>query len=77
MGNKVIVYSGEHCQPCRMLKTVLDSKNLQYETRLAKDYADIVSVPTIDMIKDDEVVERLVGANGTTVVKIEKWLKND
>ena len=72
---KVIIYVGDHCQPCRMLKSVLDSKKVAYEAREAKSYADIVSVPTIDFVDGEAVSERVVGATGQTITKIVNWLK--
>lgn len=72
---KVVIYTGDHCQPCRMLKSVLDSKGVQYESKDAKSNPDITSVPTIDFVDEDIVVERVVGSTGRTIVKIINWLK--
>ena len=72
---KVVIYTGDHCQPCRMLKSVLDSKGVSYEAKDANTNPDIVSVPTIDFVDEDVVVEREVGATGRTIVKIINWLK--
>lgn len=72
---RIVIYTGDHCQPCRMLKSVLDSKGVVYEALEAKSNPDIVSVPTIDFVDSDIVVERIVGATGQTITKIVNWLK--
>lgn len=76
---EVVIYTGDHCQPCRMLKSVLDSKKVPYVSRNGKDYEGIVSVPTIDLIESGEVVRRIIGLNsdgltpGTTINLIQQW----
>lgn len=70
----IVLYTGEICSPCRMLKTVLESQHIPYEQRNGKDYADIISVPTVDFLEDGEVKQREVGANGSVVKKIKDWL---
>lgn len=36
----IVVYTGEGCQPCRMLKQWLDSHDLVYDERPVKDHMD-------------------------------------
>ena len=77
---EVVIYTGDHCQPCRMLKSVLDSKKVPYEARNGKDYEGIVSVPTVDLIENGEVSRRIIGLNsegltpGTTINLIQQWI---
>lgn len=33
MGNKVIIYSGENCSNCKIVKSFMDSNKIQYEVR--------------------------------------------
>ena len=74
MNKKIIVYSSESCAPCKMVKKLLNSKNIKFETRdidnsswqdevfsLTKQ----VSVPVV--LVEDEVV---VGYNPSRLLQL-------
>lgn len=33
MKNKIIIYSGEYCPNCKMIKSFMDNQGIQYEER--------------------------------------------
>lgn len=39
----VVVYTAENCQPCRAVKRWLESNNIEYEERNAKEHIDYLA----------------------------------
>ena len=68
------LYTGEFCQPCKMLKGVLDSKGIPYIVKDLEENPDIKSVPTVYYMEDGVKIDETIGASGAVVAKIADWL---
>ena len=82
--NKIVEYYSTTCAPCKMMIPVLEKISKQYAISLEKKDIDIYKkdiekfninkVPTILLIKDEEVIETIVGT--ISLRELEKKVKN-
>jgi len=79
-GISVIDFRAERCGPCRMLGPIIEQLAEEHkDVKVAKINVDenqelaasfqVSSIPVVYFMKDAQVVDRIVGANPTTVYK--------
>lgn len=50
MDEKIILYSTEVCPKCKILKTKLDSKNINYEVNMDLDYMESLGIMYVPVL---------------------------
>lgn len=79
-GNYIVKFGATWCGPCRMLKPILEKVAEEidvYDVDVDKNQEAVVkygvrSVPTVLIVKDNQIVETILGANTTAEQFLEK-----